>query len=62
MELKDYTIFQEEGWWVGWHNTIPGVNAQEYTREELLESLELAHYDILLVGEELESEFGLQDT
>ena len=46
MEMKDYTIFQEEGWWVGWHNTIPGVNAQEHTREELLESLELAHQDI----------------
>ena len=62
MEMKDYTIFQEEGWWVGWHNTIPGVNAQEHTREELLESLELAHHDILLVEEELESEFKFRDS
>lgn len=52
MKMKDYTIFQEDGWWVGWHNTIPGVNAQEHTREELLESLDSAYNDILLMEEE----------
>lgn len=29
------------GWWVGWLVDIPGVNAQEKTREELIESLRL---------------------
>ena len=32
-------ISQDEGWWIGWIAEIPGVNAQERTREELLESL-----------------------
>ena len=30
---------QEDDWWVGWIEEIPGVNAQERTRSELLESL-----------------------
>ena len=28
--------------WVGWVEEIPGVNAQEATKEELFESLKLA--------------------
>lgn len=32
-------ISREEGWWIGWIAEIPGVNAQERTREQLLESL-----------------------
>jgi predicted RNase H-like HicB family nuclease len=32
-------IKQDEGWWVGWIQEIPGVNCQERTKEELLESL-----------------------
>lgn len=26
-------------WWIGWIEEIPGVNCQERTREELVESL-----------------------
>ena len=26
-------------WWIGWIEEIPGVNCQEATREELLETL-----------------------
>ena len=26
-------------WWIGWIEEVPGVNCQEATREELLESL-----------------------
>jgi predicted RNase H-like HicB family nuclease len=26
-------------WWIGWIEEIPGVNCQERTRKELLESL-----------------------
>lgn len=38
---KEYTaiIKQEGDWWIGWIEEIPGVNCQESTREELLESL-----------------------
>jgi predicted RNase H-like HicB family nuclease len=27
------------GWWIGWIEEIPGVNCQERTKDELLESL-----------------------
>jgi predicted RNase H-like HicB family nuclease len=26
-------------WWIGWIEEVPGVNCQEATREELIESL-----------------------
>ena len=29
-------------WWVGWIEEVPGVNCQEPTRTELLESLRIA--------------------
>lgn len=33
-------ITKKDGdWWIGWIEEIPGVNCQERTREELLESL-----------------------
>ena len=35
-------ISKDEGWWIGWIAEVPGVNAQERTREDLLESLAYA--------------------
>ena len=32
-------ISQDGPWWVGWVEEVPGVNAQEASREQLLESL-----------------------
>ena len=33
-------ILKRDGdWWIGWIEEVPGVNCQEKTREELLESL-----------------------
>ena len=32
-------ISQDEGWWIGWIAEVPGVNAQERSRDELLETL-----------------------
>ena len=40
--MKDnYTavIKQDDGWWIGWIEEIPGVNCQERSREELVDSL-----------------------
>jgi hypothetical protein len=39
---KRYTaIIKQNGqWWIGWIEEIPGVNCQEATKEELLESLQ----------------------
>jgi predicted RNase H-like HicB family nuclease len=35
-------VKQDQEWWIGWIEEIPGVNAQEATRDELLESLRSA--------------------
>lgn len=34
-------IQQDEGWWIGWIQEIPGVNCQERTEDELLETLRI---------------------
>ena len=40
-EMMEYTaVVKKDGdWWVGWIEEIPGVNCQESTRDELLETL-----------------------
>jgi predicted RNase H-like HicB family nuclease len=42
MENK-YTavIKKDDGWWIGWVEEIPGVNCQEKTKEELMETLRI---------------------
>ena len=30
---------QDNGWWIGWIEEVPGVNCQERTHEQLLETL-----------------------
>jgi len=40
-------IKRSEEWWIGWLIDLPGVNAQEKTREELLESLRIGAQDML---------------
>ena len=42
--MKDtYTaVIQQSGpWWIGWIEEIPGVNCQERTKEQLLETLQV---------------------
>ena len=34
-------IKKTDGWWIGWLVDLPGVNAQEKTREKLIESLKI---------------------
>jgi predicted RNase H-like HicB family nuclease len=34
-------VKKDSGWWIGWIEEVPGVNCQEATREELLESLQV---------------------
>jgi predicted RNase H-like HicB family nuclease len=38
---REYTaIIKQSGpWWIGWIAEVPGINCQERTRAELLESL-----------------------
>jgi predicted RNase H-like HicB family nuclease len=35
-------IKQDEGWWIGWLEEIPGVNSQSKTKGELLKNLKSA--------------------
>ncbi len=51
----EYTavIKQSGDWWIGWIEEIPGVNYQEQTHDELLESLRLTLKEAL--------EFNRQD-
>ncbi|NES99158.1 MAG: type II toxin-antitoxin system HicB family antitoxin [Sphaerospermopsis sp. SIO1G2] len=51
--LYTAVIKQSGDWWLGWIEEIPGVNCQESTREELLESLRITLLEAL--------EFNRQD-
>jgi predicted RNase H-like HicB family nuclease len=41
--MSDYTaIVKKSGdWWIGWIEEVPGVNCQESTREELINTLRI---------------------
>jgi predicted RNase H-like HicB family nuclease len=47
--MSSYTaILKQDGdWWIGWVGEVPGVNAQERTREELLASLRAILAEVL---------------
>ena len=32
-------VKQDDGWWIGWVEEIPGVNSQGKTRRELMKNL-----------------------
>jgi predicted RNase H-like HicB family nuclease len=34
-------IKQDGDWWIGWIEEVPGVNCQERSREELIQSLKV---------------------
>ncbi|MGI9166161.1 MAG: type II toxin-antitoxin system HicB family antitoxin [Pyrinomonadaceae bacterium] len=34
-------IKQDGEWWIGWIEEVPGVNCQERTRDELLDTLRI---------------------
>ncbi len=46
-------VKQDGEWWIGWIEEIPGVNCQEATREELIETLKITLEEAL--------EFNRQD-
>ena len=49
-------IKKSDTWWIGWLIDLPGVNAQEKTREELLESLKIGAEDLLSTTVPFEAE------
>lgn len=46
-------IKNNDNWWIGWIEEIPGVNCQEKTKQKLLESLKITLKEAL--------EFNRQD-
>jgi predicted RNase H-like HicB family nuclease len=52
---EEYTavLKNEDNWWIGWIEEVPGVNCQEHTQEELVESLKITLREAL--------EFNRQD-
>jgi predicted RNase H-like HicB family nuclease len=51
---NEYTavIKQDGEWWIGWIEEVPGVNCQEATREELIESLKVTLREALELNQE----------
>jgi predicted RNase H-like HicB family nuclease len=43
---------EEDGWWIGWIEEVPGVNCQESSRDELLESLRVTLREALRFNRE----------
>lgn len=55
--MKYRAIIKKSGdWWIGWLVDLPGVNAQERTRAELLESLRIGAEDMLATDVSFEPE------
>jgi predicted RNase H-like HicB family nuclease len=40
-------IKKVDDWWIGWLIDLPGVNAQERTKSELIKSLEIGAQEML---------------
>ena len=51
---NQYTaVIKRDGdWWVGWIEEVPGVNCQEKSRKELLESLKSALREAIFFNRE----------
>jgi predicted RNase H-like HicB family nuclease len=49
-------IKKSGNWWVGWLVDLPGVNAQEKSRDKLIESLKIGAEDMLNTPIEPQSE------
>jgi predicted RNase H-like HicB family nuclease len=54
MMNNEYTavIKQDGDWWIGWIEELPGVNCQEATHEELIESLRITLREALELNRE----------
>ena len=45
-------VKQDGKWWTGWIEEVPGVNCQEASREELMESLRVTLQEALEMNRE----------
>jgi len=57
VKMKYRAILKQSGeWWIGWLVDLPGVNAQEKSRDALIESLIIGAEDMLSTEAPLEPE------
>ncbi|MDP3879499.1 MAG: hypothetical protein Q8Q07_04230 [Dehalococcoidales bacterium] len=55
--MKYRAVIKKSGnWWIGWLVDLPGVNAQEKSRDKLVESLKIGAEDMLNTPIEPQSE------
>jgi predicted RNase H-like HicB family nuclease len=48
VRMQYRAVIKKNGeWWIGWLIDLPGVNAQEKSKEKLLESLKIGAEDML---------------
>ena len=40
-QMYTAVVKQDGDWWIGWIEEVPGINCQEKSREELLETLKI---------------------
>lgn len=53
MKNKYTAVIKQDGdWWLGWIEEIPGVNCQEATHDELIESLKVTLQEALVFNRE----------
>ncbi len=45
-------VKQDGDWWIGWIEEVPGVNCQERTRDELVQSLRVTLGEALQMNRE----------
>lgn len=45
-------VKHEDPWWIGWIEEVPGVNCQEATRQELVDSLRVTLAEALEMNRE----------
>ena len=52
MQQFTAVIKQEGDWWIGWVEEIPGINCQEQSREQLLETLRVTFGEAIEMNRE----------
>ena len=51
MDQKYTAVIKQAGsWWIGWIEEVPGVNCQEHTRDELIQSLKITLTEALAMN------------
>ena len=54
-------IKRDGDWWIGWIEEVPGVNCQELSREELIESLRVTLSEAIELNREEARDAAGQD-